>query len=63
MEDTPINTLQVLYDVTKDLVKIFFLNVVGEVIIEIIQHGKKDLLVMRNIYTLTQYMRVLDALK
>lgn len=61
LEDTLIHAAQVGYEATETRVRTLLFNLVGEVIVDTIQKGKMDSLLMRNIDTLTQSERLIDA--
>lgn len=62
VQDMLIDALKVGYIAAKEGVNNLLFNVVGEVIVEIIQQGKMDSLMMGNIYTLSQLERFMVAL-
>lgn len=62
VEDRLIETPQVGTDATKEGVETLFLNVVGEVMVDMILQGRMDTLLINSIELLPQSERFMDAL-
>lgn len=61
-EDMLIEAVQVVYEAPKDGIKTPLFNVIEDIIVEIIQKGMMNSPLMRSLESLTQSVRIRDAL-